>query len=297
LQQAQEAMTACFLHTKKKFTIFGRTLKHSLSPEMHNTAYAVCGLPHIYESMQSDDVFKVHNLMDDENHGGVTISLPYKSAVLPFLDEVSPDAKDINAVNTIVLEHKYQPNGERVTIRRGYNTDYIGIRDCIDKHLSPANAVRDGTTALIIGAGGMAHAAIYACYELGARSVCIYNRTFENARKLAEYYHQWTQSKPGVNLRLHVLQSPENCWPTDLRPPTIVVSCIPTYQIGSESLITMQLPDEWFQSRTGGVFVEVVTLSLWLRILLTLLTGWIWPIQNSSNGADAPSRIEGMGRS
>jgi shikimate 5-dehydrogenase/shikimate kinase len=297
LQQAQEAMTACFLHTKKKFTIFGRTLKHSLSPEMHNTAYAVCGLPHIYESMQSDDVFKVHNLMDDENHGGVTISLPYKSAVLPFLDEVSPDAKDINAVNTIVLEHKYQPNGERVTIRRGYNTDYIGIRDCIDKHLSPANAVRDGTTALIIGAGGMAHAAIYACYELGARSVCIYNRTFENARKLAEYYHQWTQSKPGVNLRLHVLQSPEDCWPIDLRPPTIVVSCIPTYQIGSESLITMQLPDEWFQSRTGGVFVEVVTLSLWLRILLTLLTGWIWPIQNSSNGADAPSRIEGMGRS
>jgi shikimate 5-dehydrogenase/shikimate kinase len=257
LQQAQEAMTACFLHTKRKFTIFGRTLKHSLSPEMHNTAYAVCGLPHIYDSMQSQNLSGVHKLLDDEDHGGVTISLPYKSAVLPFLDEVSPDAKDINAVNTIVLEHKYQPDGKRVTIRRGYNTDYIGIRDCIDRHLSPANAVRDGTTALIIGAGGMAHAAIYACYELGVRSMCIYNRTRENAQKLAVYYHRWAQSKPGVNLRLDVLQSAEDSWPADLRPPTIVVSCIPTYQIGSESLVAMQLPDQWFESRTGGVFVEV----------------------------------------
>ncbi|KAJ5133273.1 hypothetical protein N7448_001697 [Penicillium atrosanguineum] len=257
LKQAQEAMTACFLHTKKRFTIFGQTLKHSLSPEMHNAAYAVCGLPHIYESMQSDDFSSVHKLMDDENHGGLTISLPYKSAILPFLNEVSPDAKDINAVNTITLEHKYQSDGKRVTIRRGYNTDYIGIRDCIDKHLSPANAVRDGTTALIIGAGGMAHAAIYACYELGVRSMCIYNRTLENAQKLADYYHQWAHSKPGVKLRLHALLSPGDSWPTDLRPPTIVVSCIPTYQIGGESLIAVQLPDQWFESRTGGVFVEV----------------------------------------
>jgi shikimate 5-dehydrogenase len=207
--------------------------------------------------MQSQDLAGVHKLLDDEGHGGVTISLPYKSAVLPFLDEVSPDAKDINAVNTIVLEHKYQPDGKRVTIRRGYNTDYIGIRDCIDRHLSPANAVRDGTTALIIGAGGMAHAAIYACYELGVRSMCIYNRTRENAQKLAEYYHRWAQSMPGVNFRLDVLQSAEDSWPADLRPPTIVVSCIPTYQIGGESLVAMQLPDEWFESRTGGVFVEV----------------------------------------
>jgi shikimate 5-dehydrogenase len=257
LQHAQQAMTACFLHTKKIFTIFGRTVKHSLSPEMHNTAYAVCGLPHIYDTMQSQDLSSVHKLLEDEGHGGLAISLPYKSAVLPFLDEVSPDAKNINAVNTIVLEHKYQPNGQRVTVRRGYNTDYIGIRDCIDKHLSPANAVRDGTTALIIGAGGMAHAAIYACYELGVRSMCIYNRTPENARKLAEYYHQWAQSKPGVNLRFDILHSPEDSWPEDLRPPTIVVSCIPTCQIGSESLVALQLSDHWFESRTGGVFVEV----------------------------------------
>jgi shikimate 5-dehydrogenase/shikimate kinase len=295
LRQAQEAMTACFLHTKKRFTIFGRTLKHSLSPEMHNAAYAVCGLPHIYGSLQSEDFSSVHRLMEDENHGGVAISLPYKSAILPFLDEVSPDAKDINAVNTIVLEHKYQANGKRVTIRRGYNTDYVGIKECIEKHLSPANTIRDGTTALVIGAGGMAHAAIYACKELGVQSMCIYNRTPDNAQKLADYYHQWAQSKPEVKLHLHILQSPGDSWPTDLRPPTIVVSCIPGYQIGGEKLIAMQLPDAWFKSRTGGVFVEVRRALPQNRILLKFTAGRLWAIQNPTDGADDPSRIEGVG--
>jgi shikimate kinase len=257
MKEAQFALTACFLQLKKVFTIFGQSVKYSLSAPMHNTAYEACGLPHVYDTLQSEKLSDIHRLLDDKNHGGVTISLPYKSAILPFLDEVSSDAKDINAVNTVVLEHSQRPNGEMVTIRRGYNTDYIGIRDCIHKHLSPANAVRDGTTALIIGAGGMAHAAIYACYELGVRRMCIYNRSVENAQKLADYFRQWAQSKPGVNLQLHVLCSPEDPWPSDCRLPTIVTSCIPPYELGSERPINMLLSEQWLDSRTGGVYLEV----------------------------------------
>ncbi|OOQ88143.1 Quinate repressor protein [Penicillium brasilianum] len=257
MHEAQCALTACFLQSKKTFTIFGQSVKYSLSAAMHNTAYAASGLPHVYDTLQSQDLSDIHPLLNDENHGGVTISLPYKSAILPFLDEVSSDAKDINAVNTVVLEHSQLPSGERVTIRRGYNTDYIGIRDCIHKHLSPANAVRDGTTALIIGAGGMAHAAIYACYELGVRRMCIYNRTTENAKKLADYFHQWAKSKSGVNLQLDVLCSPEDPWPSDCRLPTIVTSCIPPYELGSENPIDMLLSERWLSSRTGGVYLEV----------------------------------------
>ncbi|KAJ5363447.1 uncharacterized protein N7496_009160 [Penicillium cataractarum] len=257
MRDAQSALTACFLQSRKTFTIFGQSVKYSLSAAMHNTAYAACGLPHIYDTLQSQSLSDIHRLLKDENHGGVTISLPYKSAILPFLDEVSSDAKDINAVNTVVLEHSQLPNGERVTIRRGYNTDYIGIRDCIHKHLSPANAVRDGTTALIIGAGGMAHAAIYACYELGVRRMCIYNRTIENAKRLADYFHQWAKSKSGVNLQLDVLCSPEDPWPSNCRLPTIVTSCIPPYELGSEDSIDMLLSEQWLSSRTGGVYLEV----------------------------------------
>lgn len=257
VQEAQEALTTCFLQSKKIFTIFGQSVKHALSPAMHNSAYVACGLPHSYNVMQSDNLSDVHQLLADENHGGVAISLPYKSAILSLLDEISPEARDMNAVNTVVLEHKYQADGNRNTISKGYNTDYIGIRDCIDKHLSPANAVRDGTTALIVGAGGMARAAVYACFNLGVRRMCIYNRTPEHAQNLAEYFYQWARSKPGTNLRLEVLASTDSSWPTGLRLPMIVVSCIPPFEVGSETPVNVQIAEQWLDSRTGGVFVEV----------------------------------------
>ncbi|KAJ5928624.1 hypothetical protein N7466_007580 [Penicillium verhagenii] len=256
VQQAQKAMTSFFLLPKKKFTIFGQTVKYSLSPEMHQAAYEHCGLPHTYDTLQANEISAVHGLLNDEERGGVTISLPFKSAILPYIDEITEDADDMQAVNTVVIEPKQNSDGSHITVRKGYNTDHIGIRDCIDKHLSPANAVRDGTTALIVGAGGMARAAIYACYELGVQRIFIYNRTPENAQKLADYWNGWAQSKPGVNLQVGIIRS-EEPWPSDLRLPTIVVPCIPPFQIGSEHPVVFKIPEHWLESRTGGVFVEV----------------------------------------
>lgn len=256
LQQAQLAMAAFFLLPKRKFTIFGQSVKYSLSPEMHNAAYDYSGLPHTYDTMQADDISAVRSILTEEDRGGVTISLPFKSAILPILDEITSDAEDMQAVNTVVLEQRRRSDGSKITVRKGYNTDHIGIRDCIDKHLSPANAVRDGTTALIVGAGGMARAAIYACYELGVRRIFIYNRTPENAQRLADYWNNWARSKPEVNLKVDVLRS-EDPWPSDLRLPTIVVPCIPPFQLGSEHPVVFQIPEDWLESRTGGVFVEV----------------------------------------
>lgn len=276
LQQAQLAMAGFFLLPKKKFTIFGQSVKYSLSPEMHHAAYEYSGLPHTYDTTQADDISAVDELLNDKDRGGVTISLPFKSAVLPYIDEITPDAKDMQAVNTVVIEQTYQPDGSQATVRKGYNTDHIGIRDCIDKHLSPANAVRDGTTALIVGAGGMARAAIYACYELGVSRICIYNRTHGNAQKLADYWNDWAQSKAGANLQVDVLRSADS-WPSDTRLPTIVVPCIPPFQIGSEQHpVVFQIPEEWLESRTGGVFVEVCFFHRGELGRILTSTGCIW---------------------
>ncbi|KAJ5638858.1 hypothetical protein N7528_001248 [Penicillium herquei] len=258
LPEAQRALSACFLLPGKRYHIFGQGVKHTLSPAMHSMSYSTSGLPHTYHISTSEKITEVEQLLTDESVGGITISLPFKSAIIPYLDEVSPDARDMNAVNTVVLEHKHQSNGDTTIIRKGFNTDYIGIRDCIYKFLSPANAVRDGTSALIIGAGGMAHAAVYACYELGVKHMCIYNRTPENGQKLVDYYHQWAQSR-GTDLRLHVLCCAEDPWPEGVRLPTIVVACIPPYKIGGadEGPVVFKISEKWLESRTGGVFVEV----------------------------------------
>ncbi|KAL3472371.1 hypothetical protein BJX99DRAFT_249717 [Aspergillus californicus] len=256
VEEAHKALTACFLSPKKRFVIVGQAVQHSLSPLMHNAAYVASGLLYKYDAVQVNTLSQIHPLLDDEDTGGVAISRPYKTAILPFLDDISVDANNINAANTIVVEKRRRPDGTQYTTRRGYNTDFIGIKNCLHKHLSTANAIRDGTTALIIGAGGMARAAIYSCYELGIRRVCIHNRTVENALQVAGYYQEWAR-RQSSNFQLEVIKSVNDKWPPHFRRPTIVVCCLPGYQHGSESPIDVKISDQWLASPTGGVFLDV----------------------------------------
>lgn len=106
----------------------------------------------------------------------------------------------------------------------------------------------------------MARAAIYACYQLGVRRICIDNRTINNAKKLAAYYHQWAKNKFGTEFQLEVIRSVDDPWPVYMRLPTVIISCLPAQKIGSESLIDIRVSERWLQSTTGGVFLEVHTL-------------------------------------
>ncbi|RDW76326.1 putative pentafunctional AROM polypeptide [Aspergillus mulundensis] len=280
LPEAQQALTACFMRTSKRFVIIGQATQNSLSPTLHNAAYLACGMPYSYGMFKPDDFSEVEGLLADPSCGGLTISLPHKTAILEYLDEISPDARDINAVNTVVLERRHNADGgdTEVVTRKGYNTDYIGLRNCIQKHLSPANAIREGTTALVIGAGGMARAAIYACYVLGIRRICIYNRTAANAEALAEYYHQLA-AKQGQTLRLEILRSASDAWPAGFRLPTIIVSCLPVREVGGSTLVNLRISRDWLQSTTGGVFLEIAygprRTALLEQVLAETSTGWV----------------------
>ncbi|KAE8133678.1 hypothetical protein BDV38DRAFT_295936 [Aspergillus pseudotamarii] len=279
LREAEMAVSACFLRRRKRFGIFGQQLSHTLSPAMHNAAYAACGLPFTYDTMERQRLSDIREILDDEGYGGVAVSLPYKTEVLRYLDEICPEALDIDAVNTVVLHQECQPNGLQKVIRKGYNTDYLGIKDCIYKHLSPANAIRDGSTALILGAGGMAHAAIYACYQLGVKRICVYNRTPSNAQRLVDYYREWVESKNKPALHLTILSSADDPWPAHLRQPTIIVACIPGQGCDIKSSHSLHIPDRWLQSKTGGVFVEVAYDALETRLMKSMRPhvsrGWI----------------------
>lgn len=250
IRQAQTALYSSFIHSRKKFTILGQSVSYSLSPAMHNAAYDACGMPHSYGLLQSDDLSSIHELLADPECGGLAISLPFKMQVLPMLHNISPEARDIGAVNTVVVERRQDQSNQTNDILKGYNTDHVGIRECIERKISPANFIRDGSTALVIGAGGMARAAIYACRTLGIRIICLYNRTASHAEALADHYRQ-------QNLDVHVLSTLESEWPERLRQPTVILSCIPAHSISGQTAHELTIPDQWLQSRTGGVFVEV----------------------------------------
>jgi shikimate dehydrogenase len=150
--------------------VIGNPVSHSKSPALFNALFARYHLPYRYIRMESTRVEKLLDLARKRDLRGLSVTIPFKQDVLPLLDEVDITAQNIGAVNTVV-----QCGG----VFYGYNTDWMGIRRPLD-HLG-------GARAIVIGAGGAAAAAVYACLDLGMQ-VTILNRTKERGASLARRF-------------------------------------------------------------------------------------------------------------
>lgn len=155
--------------------IIGDPVAHSLSPRMHNAAYRelhlnfVMGAARVTEGSLAQAITGVRAL----NVRGLACTMPHKVSICALLDELDPVAATIGAVNTVVQE-----DGRL----KGFNTDWLGIL----RPLESIMILRDKQVA-ILGAGGAALAAIYACVSAGA-AVTIFNRTLSNATPLAKRF-------------------------------------------------------------------------------------------------------------
>jgi 3-dehydroquinate dehydratase / shikimate dehydrogenase len=157
--------------------LVGRPVGHSLSPRMHNAALAACGLHAVYLPFEVEDIGGfVRRLVRPGTREvplrlrGLSVTAPHKSAVVEWLDWVEPRAREIGAVNTIVIE------GEEL---RGYNTDAAAA-------LVPLEEVAElkGARVAVLGAGGAARAVLWALRERGARAV-VFARDAGQRRALA----------------------------------------------------------------------------------------------------------------
>ncbi|KMU82682.1 pentafunctional AROM polypeptide [Coccidioides immitis H538.4] len=86
----------------RKFAIFGKPVSASRSPTMHNALFAQVGLPHAYSRLETDNVEDVREFIHAPDFGGASVTIPLKLDIMPLLDEISPEAQVIGAVNTIV---------------------------------------------------------------------------------------------------------------------------------------------------------------------------------------------------
>jgi shikimate 5-dehydrogenase len=283
--EATKALYSSFVFEPMRFYIMGASAGYSLSPAMHSAAYRACGMPHTYTTHQTPSVSELRALVNDPQFGGCSISLPFKLEVIALTHSLSCHAKAIGAINTLIpvrhlLEDGSIPDDLELFKERnrsgpvkalyGENTDWIGIRACVRRCLSPANAVSPRTTALIVGAGGMARAAIYAMLQLGVRNIFIYNRTIANAEKLITHFRGLLDDStirlatsvrarmpPDSKIYIEAIHSLHQAWPKNFRDPTIVVSCLPTHGLGANPSPDFTIPEQWLQSRTGGVVMEV----------------------------------------
>ena len=143
--------------------LIGYPLEHSLSPKIHAAAFESCGLNGDYSlyPIHPDDFQGLEDILALVRGGeivGLNVTIPHKQNVIPLLDELTPTARTIGAVNTISMQ-----NGKLT----GDNTDVPGFLTDLRSFLKLRNRRHEDKIALVLGAGGAARAITYALVNDG----------------------------------------------------------------------------------------------------------------------------------
>jgi len=173
--------------TPKKYAILGHNIAYSVSPQMHNAAFAATKLPHQYllADVEKVEEFVESDFFQGDAFGGCSVTIPHKQAVIPFIDILSDAAKEIGSVNTVIVKKEFV-NEDFKRVLHGDNTDWRGMYNPLSRRLgSSVNPETD--YALILGAGGTARAAAYVATRLGLQRI-YYNRTPSKAQELADAF-------------------------------------------------------------------------------------------------------------
>ncbi len=157
--------------------LIGWPVGHSVSPAMHNAAFAALGLDWRYVPLPVDSALP--GAVGDAVRGmramgmrGINVTVPHKQAVLPFLDRIAPAAQAMRAVNTIIVTADGSLTGD--------NTDAPGFVADLRAHgVEPADQ-----RVLVLGAGGSARAIVYGLAHAGAAHITVANRSAERAAAL-----------------------------------------------------------------------------------------------------------------
>ncbi len=174
--------------------LIGNPVEHTLSPVIHNNLAQKTNIDLVYVPFCVKDEY-VKQAVEGAyglNILGLNVTVPHKSAVIPYLQEIDELAQKIGAVNTLVrCENGY----------KGYNTDMTGLL----RAMKSEGVVVNGRTVLLFGAGGAARAVAFLCLMEGAQKLYICNRTKEKAETVAKEVNQSFASDKAVAISLDEL--------------------------------------------------------------------------------------------
>jgi shikimate dehydrogenase len=160
----------------RRVTLLGKPLRRRHSQVMHDAAFTAAGIDARYElrELGPDEVGAAVDAARTDEWLGLGVTAPYKKVVAGLCDVVEGEASSIGAVNNVTKDAE----GRLV----GFNSDAPGFRAGVERAMGRP---LDGAAVVVAGAGGAAHAVVYACLAAGARSVTIGNRTAASADRLA----------------------------------------------------------------------------------------------------------------
>ena len=143
----------------RKFGLIGKTLHHSFSKSFFTEFFEKEKIDADYSNYELNEISDITTLFDSKSFSGLNVTIPYKQSIIPFLDELSDEAKSIGAVNVVQFN-----NGEII----GRNSDAFGFHQSIKPFLTNLHE-----RALIIGTGGASKAVEYVFKSLGIDTISI----------------------------------------------------------------------------------------------------------------------------
>lgn len=160
----------------KIYGLVGYPVKHSLSPLMHNAAFKTLNLNAEYKLFEkkAPEIPDFFNSLMDAGIAGLNVTFPYKETVKEFIDEYTPEASLIGAVNTVRIEKNK---------KTGHNTDGIGFI----RHLAQVyRSNLKGISVFILGAGGAARAIVFSLARCDVGNIVVYDIDHDKAKSLSE---------------------------------------------------------------------------------------------------------------
>tara|TARA_B100000029_G_scaffold16157_1_gene16715 strand:- start:1223 stop:2014 length:792 start_codon:yes stop_codon:yes gene_type:complete len=161
----------------KKYLVIGNPVEHSLSPKLHNYWIKKNNIVAVYDKklLKQDEIYGIISEIKKGEIKGINVTLPFKKIVIPFMDELSDEAKKSQSVNTI-----YKENNKII----GHNTDIAGFELGI-RHFKYDIKNKK---ILILGAGGVVSSIILALKKMEASQIILSNRTKQKAENLKNFF-------------------------------------------------------------------------------------------------------------
>lgn len=244
----------------KMYGLIGFPLQHSFSSKFFNEKFQQEGIDAEYVNFEIEHIFELRNTLVFNPHlKGLNVTIPHKEAVMPFLDDISPEAKEIGAVNTIKIERSFgNTYGYKL---KGYNTDYVGFKNSIEPLIHPDIHKQ----ALVLGTGGASKAVCKALDDLGI----VWTYVSRNPRENALTYDTLTPEILIAN-KIIINTTPLGTFPNVEASPQIPYLALTTQHLlfdlvynPAETAFMKQGRDKGASTKNGAEMLQLQALAAW----------------------------------
>ncbi|KAL2263810.1 hypothetical protein VTK26DRAFT_4977 [Humicola hyalothermophila] len=235
-------------HLDRHGFLFGTKLSASMSPLLHDVVYQGLDLNWEQIRLDSTDMDLFLRLIRHPKFYGASVTMPHKVAIIPHLDELTEECREVGACNTLFIRDL--PDGRRLFC--GANTDVIGVRESFVQNVTDPASVYENRPAMVIGSGGAARSAVYALGKwLKATRIYLVNRDkAEVDAVVAEC------SERGYGDRLVHVETVEQAEALD--GPGAIVACVPDLPPVTEAeKLTRRITEVMLRKEKKGAMLEM----------------------------------------